>query len=384
VSPAPAQRVAAGLLDELAGFAEYARPRGLAVSSGDLIAAAAALDALTVDHPGALFHALRLAAVRRHEDLPLFERLFAEYWGDPPHAPAPRPRNELPRPVAGGVARPAGEDGEEAEDEASDSALYSAVDVLTHKDFSRYDEDDWRRAQGLMAQLQLAGPWRPSRRKRAHRVGAIDMRRTLRSSLRTAGEPLHRPRRRADVRQRELVLVCDVSGSMGSYARALLLFAHAAVAGRRNVEAFAFATRLTRLTRELAVRDPAAALRQASEVVLDWSGGTRVGESLAELTRSYGPALRGSVLVVASDGWDCGEPGLLAEEAARMRRLTHRIVWLNPLCHHPGYEPLTRGMSTVLPYVDHFLDCHDLASLRDLLALLNRLGMAGAVRAGGP
>jgi uncharacterized protein with von Willebrand factor type A (vWA) domain len=176
-------------------------------------------------------------------------------------------------------------------------------------------------------------------------------------------EPALRPRR--------LVLVCDVSGSMTPYARMLLQYLQAAVAAHRRVEAFAFGTRLTRITRELAERDPDRALERAAEAVEDWSGGTRIGEALATLNREHGRRLgRGAVVVLLSDGWDRGEPELLAAEMARLRRSAHRVIWLNPLKAHPGYEPLARGMVAALPHADHFLAGSSLRSLEELAALL--------------
>ena len=174
-------------------------------------------------------------------------------------------------------------------------------------------------------------------------------------------------------RPRPLVLVCDVSGSMAPYARMLLAYLHASVATRRRVEAFVFGTRLTRVTRELGERDPDRALARASAAVTDWSGGTRIGDCLGELNRTYGRRLgRGAAAVILSDGWDRGDPDELAAEAARLRRCSHRLYWLNPLKATPGYEPLTRGMTAALPHVDHFLAGNTLGSLAELADLLER------------
>jgi uncharacterized protein len=198
-----------------------------------------------------------------------------------------------------------------------------------------------------------------------------DLRATIRASLRYGGEPVERRWRRATLRQRPVVLVCDVSGSMEPYARMLLTYLQACVAVRRRVEAFAFGTRLTRITRELRGRDADLALRRATEAVHDFSGGTRIGESLGTLNREHGRRVgRGAVVVVLSDGWDRGEPELLAAEMERLRRCAHRVIWLNPLKAHEGYEPLTRGMSAALPHADHFLAGNSLASLEELADLL--------------
>ncbi|MCW2998470.1 MAG: hypothetical protein JWN65_2019, partial [Solirubrobacterales bacterium] len=208
---------------------------------------------------------------------------------------------------------------------------------------------------------------------RAVRRGGVrpDVPATLRASLRTGGEPIHVARRAPVPVARPLVLLVDVSGSMAPYARMLLQYAQAAATARPRVQVFAFGTRLTSLTRELQGRDPDAALARAADAVVDWSGGTRIGESLGTLQRTYGRRLgRGAVVVILSDGWDRGEPELLALELARLRRSAHRVIWLNPLKAAPDYEPLARGMAAALPHTDHFLAGHSLRSLAELADLL--------------
>jgi uncharacterized protein len=196
----------------------------------------------------------------------------------------------------------------------------------------------------------------------------------VRASLRTGGEPVQRHWRAPSERPRPVVLVCDVSGSMAPYARMLLQYLHACVAARRRVEAFAFGTRLTRITNELAGRDHDRALERASAAVLDFAGGTRIGAALAELNRAHGRRLgRGAVVVILSDGWDRGEPEPLSAEMARLRRSAHRLVWLNPLAAHSGYEPLTRGMRAAIPHTDRMLPGNSLASLEELAVMLEAL-----------
>jgi uncharacterized protein with von Willebrand factor type A (vWA) domain len=252
-------------------------------------------------------------------------------------------------------------------------AAWSEAELLLDKDFAEYSDAERALARVVVAQLARRGPTRRSRRLRAARRRGVrpDLQRTLRASLRWGGEPLERRWREPARKPRKLVLVCDVSGSMEPYARVLLQYLHAAVATHRRVEAFAFGTRLTRLTRELAVRDPDRALARAAEAVQDWSGGTRIGHALAALNREHGRRLgRGAVVVILSDGWDRGEPELLADEMARLRRSAHRVVWLNPLKAGPGYEPLARGMAAALPHTDHFLAGNSLASLAELAMIL--------------
>jgi uncharacterized protein with von Willebrand factor type A (vWA) domain len=203
--------------------------------------------------------------------------------------------------------------------------------------------------------------------------------------MRTAGDPFERHWREPGERPRQLVLVCDVSGSMEPYARMLLAYMQACVAARRRVEAFVFGTRLTRVTAELRGRDPDTALERAAAAARDWSGGTRIGEALATLNREHGRRLgRGSVVVLLSDGWDRGDPAQLEREVARLARCSHRLIWLNPLKAHPDYQPLTRGMRAALPHVHEFMAGNSLASLEDLADALDRLSMGRLRREEGP
>jgi uncharacterized protein with von Willebrand factor type A (vWA) domain len=194
------------------------------------------------------------------------------------------------------------------------------------------------------------------------------MRATLRRSLRTQGEPFDRAWRRRKSRTRPLVLILDISGSMAPYARALMQFGYAAMAAGRRVEVFVFGTRLTRVTRILRTRDPDRALHEIGRQVADWEGGTRIGESLKTLLDGWSQraALRGAVVVLCSDGLERGDPELLKAQMARMRRLAHRVVWVNPLKGSPRYEPLARGMAAAMPSVDVFLSGHNLESLEHL------------------
>ncbi len=194
----------------------------------------------------------------------------------------------------------------------------------------------------------------------------------MRRTLRSGGEVVRLMHREPSSRPRRVVLLCDVSGSMEPYARALLRFLHVAVAGQGKVEAFAVGTRLTRLTRQLSSRDPDAALRQALERVLDWSGGTRLGEGIGTFNDRFGmPGMaRGAIVVILSDGLDRGDPTVLAGEMARLHRAAHRTIWVNPLKASAGYEPLARGMAAALPHVDQFVEGHSAASLDALVSMI--------------
>jgi len=362
------------------------RAAGVRVGVGELLSAHKALSAVDPVDREAAYFALRATLCSRHEDLAAFDAAFAE-WFLPAPAPPPEPppgldevaRLVLPRTAVPG---PAGMPELEADAEVVPSA-WSDVDLLRDKDFAEYTDEERRRARRVMRRLAGAVPTRPSRRTRKARrrgaappAGRLDLRGTMRASMRTAGDPFERHWREPGERPRPLVLVCDVSGSMEPYARMLLAYMQACVAARRRVEAFVFGTRLTRVTAELRGRDPDAALERAAGAARDWSGGTRIGEALATLNREHGRRLgRGAVVVLLSDGWDRGEPDQLEREVARLARCSHRLIWLNPLKAHPDYQPLTRGMRAALPHVDEFMAANSLASLEELAEALDRLSM---------
>lgn len=352
------------------------RAGGAAVGVGDLLAAHRALGAVDAGSRKESFLALRAALCKRHSDLEVFIAAFDATFGavaEPRREPVELPEAaKLVVPRVGVPPAPA-DAGPPPPDEAPVPAAWSEATLLRERDFAELSDAERAAAARLVRRIALAGPVRKSRRTRpARRRGDHpDLRRTIRASLRYAGEPVERHWREPALKPRPVVLVCDVSGSMDPYARMLLQYMQAWVAARRRVEAFVFGTRLTRVTRELGGRDPDAAVARAAGAVSDWSGGTRIGASLAELNREHGRRIgRGSVTIVLSDGWDRGDPDELAAEMARLGRCSHSLIWLNPLKAHPGYEPLTRGMRAALPYVDHFLAGNSIASLEELAELM--------------
>ena len=362
-------------LVELAGAL---RARGMRVGAGELIVAGEALAAIDPGRRRDAHAALRAVLCSRREHLSQFDKAFEEVFGDA-HTELAREgvdlgagaRLALPR-VTNPDAPPAA-----APDDAPPThtpAAFSEVELLHEKDFAAYTDRDRLLARGVLRELVEHGPRRRGRRTRPVRGRGgtrPDLPRTLRQALRTGGEPMTLARRAPVEVPRPLVLLLDVSGSMAPYSRMLMQYAQAASVARRHVETFAFGTRLTRITLELRDRDPDRALARASAAVEDWSGGTRIGASLGELSRVHGRRLgRGAVTVILSDGWDRGEPELLAEEMARLRRSTHRTIWLNPLKASPGYAPLARGMAAALPHTDHFLAGNSLRSLAELAVLL--------------
>ncbi len=323
----------------------------------------------------------RSTLVRRMEDIALYDRAFAVFFegrrsnGDD---------DAIEEPLTITIAVDTDEDRDEDRgdesgdgDDSTDDVIelrFSATEILRHKDFADYSIDELNQAQELMSHLRLIGAPRASLRRgpTSRRTATPDIRRTVRSTIRAGGEPIERHHLAPTPRLRRLVLVLDVSGSMEPYARALLRFVHAAVAGRQKVEAFTLGTRLTRVTRELTCRDPDIAVRAAGHRVADWSGGTRLGSGLRQFNDQWGVRglARNSIVVILSDGWDRGDPEELGAEMERLQRVTHRLIWVNPLKVTPGYAPLARGMAAALPYVDRFVEGHSVAAMEELTRVI--------------
>jgi uncharacterized protein len=369
------------LVARLAELTAALRERGARVGVGELLTAVRSVDAVDPASREDVRLALRAVLCSRRSDLERFDEAFVEVFGA---GWAPRP-GDTPLSELGSIERAAlphaavgdPETAREAEPGADAvPAAWSEVELLLDKDFARYTEAEMVLAHELMQRLARRHPMRLSRRTRPsrRRGHAPDLRATVQASLRTAGEPVHRRWRAPTQRPRQLVLVCDVSGSMAPYSRMLLQYMQASVAARRRVEAFAFGTRLTRITHELNGRDPDRALERATAAVSDMSGGTRIGDALSTLNRVHGRRLgRGSAVVILSDGWDRGDPEQLREEMARLRRAAFNLVWLNPLAAHPDYEPLTRGMQAAVPHTDRLLAGNSIASLRELAEILEEM-----------
>ncbi|HLY49290.1 MAG TPA: VWA domain-containing protein [Solirubrobacteraceae bacterium] len=365
----------------LSSLAAVLRAQGSRVGVGELVTAHRALATVDCGSREDSRLALRAVLCSSRADLARFDAAFLAVFGDgadPDPGPleelASMAREALPRAAIPAAVSPVPQ---VSDDNLPVPAAWSEVELLRTKDFAHYSDSEMALARELIAHLARRGPsrlsrrTRPVRRRRGHRP---DLRRVLRASLRTRGEPIQRHWRAPQRRPRPVVLVCDISGSMTPYARMLLQYMHASVAARRRVEAFAFGTRLTRLTNELEGRDHDRALDRATAAVADFSGGTRIGSALAELNRVHGRRLgRGAVVVILSDGWDRGEPELLEAEMARLRRSAHRLVWLNPLAAHPDFEPLTRGMRAAVPHTDELLAGNSLASLEELAAILEEI-----------
>ena len=308
-----------------------------------------------------VYWAGRATLVSRRDEIPVYDRVFGAFFTDEPPARR-RPRPQLRLVTAGADGEDAGEAGEA---EAPRVARASRIELLRHKSFERCSDAELAELASLADGFARRLPRRRSRRHVETPAGTLDLRKTMRRSLRTEGEPFERRFRSRRTVSRRLVLLIDVSGSMSGTSRALLVLAHALLRLHPRTEVFCFGTRVTHVTPALATRNANDALARVAGVVADWEGGTRIGESLkAFLDRGgHRGAARGATVVVCSDGLDVGEPDLLRRQMQRLALLAHRVVWLNPLKADAGYEPLARGMHAALPFVDVFAAGHNLASL---------------------
>ncbi len=356
-------------------FGRVLREAGLEVGPGRLADALTGLDLVDLSRRDDVYWTLRQTLVSRWEDLDAFDAAFAAWFLRAPTAPVFRQGTEttslrLLRRTSE-TKRDEGDGGEAKEDQTS--LGYSPEELLRRRDFADMTPEELENVSKLICEIASGRPRRRSRRLRPHHRGTdLDMRRLVRASLATGGEAVERAFRSRVHVPRKLVVLCDVSGSMEAYSRALILFLHALARSGRGVETFAFGTRLTRLTREIVIRDPEGALRAAAERVVDWSGGTRIGHSLKTFNDEWGrrALTRGAVVVIVSDGWEREDAAVVGHEMARLARQAYAVVWVNPLKGHPDYQPLAGGMRAALPYVDRFLSGHNLASLEELAEVL--------------
>ena len=362
------------LVRHVVAFGRVLRAAGLDVGPGRVAEALAGLDNVEIGSREDVYWALRLTLVSKAEEIELFDRAFEAWFLRVRRDELPR--REVPTAQAAAEQKPGARevDPEAEAGEGDETPGWTAGESLRDKDFASMTPAELAELRKLMRKLAARRPLRRSRRLRRHHRGDIlDMRRLVRASLATGGDPLDRTFRKRLLVPRRLVVICDVSGSMEAYARALLLFVHAAVGAGKGVEAFVFGTRLTRLTPELRTRDPEAAFESASARVVDWSGGTRIGASLKAYNDGWGrrALTRGAVVVVVSDGWERDNAALVGSEMARLQRQAYATVWVNPLKGSPEYQPLAGGMRAALPYIDRFLPGHNLAALEGLAEVLS-------------
>ena len=360
----------------LTGFARSLREAGVVADRTRLTGAVAALAELDPNDRDQLYWATRLTLCSEPDDLPTFDVLFDAWFGRSTPA-LPRPATPAPRYQAAPVRPLTAEESGTAEPDDEDVLRTAAADteILRHRDLATLTDAERDEVHRMIALLAPRPPRRRSARRAPGGHDRLDVHRSVRQMLRDGGEPgvLRYARRRE--RRRRLVLLLDVSGSMAPYADALLRFAHAAVrVSPATTEVFTVGTRLTRITRQLRLRDPDLALRAAGTAVPDWRGGTRLGEALRAFLDLWGQrgTARQAVVVVASDGWERGDTALLGEQMARLSRLAHRVIWVNPHKGKDGFAPATGGMLAALPYLDDLIAGHSFEALRSVAEVIAR------------
>jgi uncharacterized protein with von Willebrand factor type A (vWA) domain len=362
----------------LLGFARALRAAGVPVTEDRAQSFLGATALVGLGDRDATYRAGRATLCSGPEDLARYDQVFAA-WFDR-HGELPRTVPATVTPSSSGLTA----DDEDAAGEAGDDAIRlaaSGAELLRHRDVATLTAAEKQRLAAMFSGLRVRPPHRRTSRHERWRRGSVDGGRTLRASLQKMGEPAEVVRRRRTVRARRVVLLIDVSGSMSEYADVVLRLAHRIATGAgdggwgsRPVEVFTLGTRLTRVTRAMRLRDADRALAAAGDTVPDWSGGTRLGETLKAFLDRWGARglARGAVVVVFSDGWERGDAVLLGEQMARLQRVAHRVVWVNPHRGKAGYEPVQQGVLAALPHCDDFVAGHSLATFERLLEVVAR------------
>lgn len=390
VNVGPSFEIGSGqLLHNILLFGRILRGLGLDINPRRMLDLCDALAYVQIGHKADFYYTTRSLLCHRLEDLPRFDQAFQLFWRKPQEgweanlsqllAPKLRRRPLVKAPP---LKAPEVEDDNANEDAKETPPIievtmtYSSAEILRHKDFAEMTADELQAIKQVMAHMVWQLGLRRTRRLRPGSGHRLDFRRTIRHNLRYGGELLRWAEREPKYKPRPLVILADISGSMERYTRLLLYFIYSLTFGLdQPVESFVFGTHLTRITRALRHKDIDRALKEVGQTVNDWSGGTRIGECLKHFNFEWGRRVlgRGAVVLMISDGWDRGEPELLSQEMARLKRNCHRLVWLNPLLGSADYEPLTRGMQAALPHVHDFLPVHNLVSLEDLAVRLAKL-----------
>jgi uncharacterized protein with von Willebrand factor type A (vWA) domain len=358
-----------------------------------MIDLAQALQYIDIGYKTDFYHAARSLLIHRPEDIPLFDEAFEAFWRKPsegwitldlralgerrrfrrPVFTSPPLRNPSETPSKKDINDPGSSEDPPV---IQTTWTYSDREVLRHKDFADLTGEELEAIKRLISEVVWQLGLRRTRRIRPGSGAQFDLRRTVRRNLTHGGEILIWEHLEPKYKPRPFVVIADISGSMERYTHLLLQFIYSLREGlQQRVEAFVFSTRLTRITRQLGGRDVEQALKDVAHLVPDWSGGTRIGDALKTFNFDWGRRVlsQGAVVLLISDGWDCGDVDLLHTEIARLQRSCHRLIWLNPLLGSDQYEPLTRGMQTALPYIDDFLPVHNLASLEDLARHLQQI-----------
>ncbi len=393
----PAPAIGAGVLaTNILHFARLLRRAGLPVGPADMLAASEAATRIDLGNRQQMRVALRATMIHRHEHQELFDQAFAQFWRDPElvkaaaaiemlaagKAPPPEKAPPGSRRLAEAMAKPREkpEPPDPKQQEIDMVMTVSANERLQKMDFEAMGAEEIAAAKAEIRKLTLPLDLRRTRRRRPDPTGPhVDLRATIRQSLRHGGEILSIARSRRIETPPPLVVICDISGSMARYAQVLLHFLHAVANDRDRVQVFLFGTRLTNITRQLKHRDPEMSFQMVAHAVPDWSGGTRIGEALGLFNRNWSRRVlgQGAVVLLVTDGLDRDGAAGLAENMERLHKSCARLIWLNPLLRWDGFEPRSQGIRAMLPHVDDFRPVHNLDSLRSLIATLSTAPRAG-------
>ncbi len=374
------------LLQQITDFCALLRQMGVNVTTTNQLSWCQSVELIDIGDRDAFYHTARTNLISQDTDRETFDLAFNLFWRYPrTEFEAVDAENETSEPSSLQDLSDTGDEQdileqwldseteEDAEGEEDDSTAYSVEEVLSRKDFSEFTTEDMEKAREIVAKLAAILATRLSRRKVVGKKGKIiDFRRSWRKSLSHGGEPLELIRKQQKIKKTKILLLCDVSGSMDCYAKFLIQFIYGMQKELKEVEVAVFSTHLTDITGLLRRKGLAEGLNEVADVVPDWSGGTKIGESLLEFYRQFAPSFSAyrTVVILISDGWDRGDVEVLRYSMEMLHRHAYRLIWLNPLLGSDGYQPICRGIRTALPYVDYFLPAHNLESLTELTKIL--------------
>ena len=374
------------LLQQITDFCSLLRHMGVNVTTTNQLSWCRSVQLIDISERDAFYHTARTNLISKDTDRETFDIAFNLFWRYPrTEFEAVDTENENPEPSSLQDLSDTtdeqdvleqwldSETEDDAEGEEDDSTAYSAEEVLSRKDFSEFTTEDMEKAREIVAKLAAILATKLSRRKVVGKKGkTIDFRRSWRRSLSHGGEPLELIRKQQKIKKTKILLICDVSGSMDCYAKFLIQFIYGMQKELKEVDVAVFSTHLTNITGLLQRKGLAEGLNEVANVVPDWAGGTKIGESLLESYRQFAPSFSAyrTVVILISDGWDRGDVDVLRYSIEMLHRHAYRLIWLNPLLGSDGYQPICRGIRTALPYVDYFLPAHNLESLAELTKIL--------------
>lgn len=389
-----AQYTGGQLLHNLILFGRVCRALGMNVTPNRMMEVARALEHIELGNKADFYHALRTFMVTHPKEFEYFEEAFDIFWRRPTdnwttidlrpfESESLQKKKQF---VPPSNSNPSDDDDVRQSPDFDPMMVavvptYSKQESLRHRDFAEMTVEELNMAKRIMERLPQSLGTRETRRYKRGKGRQIDLRRTLRESMRRGGDVLHLPTRTPHEKPRPVVLICDISGSMERYTRVLLHFMHTMAVGMYQVESFVFSTHMTRITRQIRQKSVDEALAEVGRTVKQWGGGTNTGESLHTFNYDWSRRVlgRGAIVMMITDGWDRGDRELLEHETARLGRSCERLIWLNPLLDSPDYEPLTRGAQAILPYIDDFLPIRNLANLETIIKALQGLNMRTAL-----